>query len=124
MKAALRIGSGAGCEGDPTFDAEAVLETAPQERNSHFLPSEAQMFISFRNSLLALATVATVLGAAAAAPAAAYDGRPDGYRREEPRGWDHRVDRHRPRCWMETRRVRVMTPWGPRMRTQETRVCR
>lgn len=81
------------------------------------------MFTSFRTSLLALATVATVLGAAAAAPAAAYDGRPDGYRHEERR-WDHRVDRHRPRCRVETRRVRVMTPWGPRMRTVETRVCR
>jgi len=82
------------------------------------------MFASFRNSLLALATVATVLGAAAAAPAAAYDGRADGYRHEEPRGRDLRVDRHRPRCHVEVRRVRVMTHWGPRMRTVETRVCR
>lgn len=33
--------------------------------------------------------------------------------------------RPRPRrCWIEERRERVMTPWGPRTRIREVRVCR
>jgi hypothetical protein len=30
----------------------------------------------------------------------------------------------RRRCWVEERRVRVDTPWGPRWRMREVRVCR
>lgn len=83
----------------------------------------------FRKSLLALATLASLAGAGLVTPAAAWDGRGD-------RGWydDRRGDwgperRHRPhwgreRCWIETRRVRVFTPWGPRVRVVEERVCR
>lgn len=94
--------------------------------------------ISLRKSLLAVATLATLLTAGVAAPAAAQDrwGGWDGPRvdrgwRGEDRGWrgDDRGWRHRPhwdgrRCWIETRRVRVYTPWGPRLRTVEERVCR
>jgi len=27
-------------------------------------------------------------------------------------------------CWIQERRVRVMTPWGPRWRIRNVRVCR
>ncbi|NLH80115.1 MAG: sulfur globule protein precursor [Phyllobacteriaceae bacterium] len=86
-----------------------------------------------RNSLLAVVTAASLLGAAAATPAAAHDwwgrggGWGDGYRRDwrdEDRGWGHRRDWGRPHCWIETRRVREFTPWGPRGRLVEESVCR
>lgn len=38
-----------------------------------------------------------------------------------PPRWD---GPRRHRCWIEERRVRVDTPWGPRWRTREVRVCR
>lgn len=86
---------------------------------------------SFRKPLLAVAALATLLTAGAVAPAAAHDrwggwGGPrwdDGWRGED-RGWRHRPHWGGPRCWIETRRVRVHTPWGPRVRMVEERVCR
>lgn len=88
------------------------------------------MTTMFRKSLLALATLASLAGAGLVTPAAAGDGwdRPDRRWREEHRDWGW-GQRHRPywgreRCWIETRRVRVFTPWGPRYRTVEERVCR
>ena len=38
----------------------------------------------------------------------------------------YRPHRHvyRPRCHYERRAVRVMTPWGPRLRSTTVRVCR
>ncbi|MCE1235409.1 MAG: sulfur globule protein precursor [Hyphomicrobiales bacterium] len=94
--------------------------------------------ISLRKSLFAVAALATLVIAGAVAPAAAqgrwggWDGpRWDGgWRgegrgwRDEDRGWRHRPHWDRPRCWIETRRIRVHTPWGPRLRTVEERVCR
>ncbi|TBW36291.1 hypothetical protein EYW49_14395 [Siculibacillus lacustris] len=69
--------------------------------------------------LTALALVAGFVALDAASPAAA-----------QPWGWGppprhHRWDGPPPRrCWMEERRVRVDTPWGPRWRIREVRVCR
>lgn len=64
----------------------------------------------------------------AVAPAAAQ---PWGPPPPPPPGWGgpgwHRPPpppRWRRHCWVEQRRVRVMTPWGPRWRIRDVRVCR
>jgi hypothetical protein len=43
---------------------------------------------------------------------------------EGDRGWGPPPPRWRRHCWTETRRVRVETPWGPRWRLREVRICR
>jgi hypothetical protein len=45
---------------------------------------------------------------------------------DRERGWDRpwRHRWHRERCWTVTREVEVYTPWGPRRREVEQRVCR
>lgn len=97
------------------------------------------MFSPVRKSLLTLFAGAAILTAGTIVPAAAWDDwgghrrwneYSDGWRHE---GWRHEGWRHdgwhrRPawrgeRCWIETRRVRVYTPWGPRLRRVEERVC-
>jgi hypothetical protein len=92
------------------------------------------MISSSRKSLLALATLATIVTAGFAAPAAAQGwGGWDRGGWEDRRGWDRgrgdwgwgrRPHWHRERCWVEVRPMRVMTPWGPRIRQVEQRVCR
>lgn len=98
------------------------------------------MSSSLRKSFLTLLTGLTILTAGATLPAAAWDGRDDGgrwgghserWRHDGWRsgGWGDDGWRHRPswggrRCWVEVRRIRVETPWGPRRRLVEERVCR
>lgn len=98
------------------------------------------MISSFRKSLLAVAALASLATAGFVVPAAAqgWDGGDRGgwedRRMHERRGWDDRrgPDRGewgrrppwRQHCWVETRPMRVMTPWGPRIRHVEQRVCR
>lgn len=84
----------------------------------------------FRKSLLTLFAGAALLTAGTVMPAAAWDDRGDrGWRSDRSDGWHRDEWRHRPhwrgeRCWIEERRVRVYTPWGPRLRRVEERVCR
>lgn len=77
---------------------------------------------------IAAAAFAALTLIEAVAPAAAQPwGGPPPPRREfrDGPGWDRPHWRpHRERCWIEERRVRVMTPWGPRWRTRDVRVCR
>ena len=78
-----------------------------------------------RKVVLSAATLAAL--AATALPAAAHDwdrGWDRGPGWDRGRGWHHHRDWDRPRCWMEPRRVWVDTPWGPRHRIVEVRVCR
>lgn len=94
------------------------------------------MSSSARITLSTLAAAAALLVAGATLPAAAYDGWGGGYGPgpgygygygrgyEGWRGHHHRPYWERERCWVETRRVRVFTPWGPRFRLVEERVCR
>ncbi len=91
----------------------------------------------FRKSLLAIVTVASVIGAGAVAPAAAQGwGGWDrgGWHRGgwDRGGWDrgwggprhHHHHWYRERCWIEYRPVRVFTPWGPRWEQSRVRICR
>lgn len=103
------------------------------------------MISSFAKSLLAIAALATLATAGAVAPAAAQGWGGRDHRWEDRRGWDHgrggwdrgrggwdrdrgewgrRPHWYRERCWVEVRPVRVHTPWGPRFRNVEQRVCR
>ena len=89
-------------------------------------PTEAAMSSTFRSSVLAIAALATLALSGAVAPAAAQ-----GYDYPPPPRWDrppppppHRWGPPPRRCWTEERRVRVETPWGPRWRIRDVRVCR
>lgn len=93
------------------------------------------MISSFSKSLLAVAALATIVTSGAVAPAAAQGwggwdrGGWDRGGWEDRRGWDHdrrwgRPHWHHERCWIEVRPQRVFTPWGPRIRNVEQRVCR
>lgn len=79
----------------------------------------------FRKSLLAIVTVASVIGAGAVAPAAAH-GWGGWDRGGWDRGWGGPRHHHwyRERCWIEQRPVRVFTPWGPRWDYSDVRICR
>lgn len=104
----------------------------------------------FRKSVLAIVAVATLAVTGAVAPAAAqgWGGHDRGgweHRRWDHgggwghRGWDRGPRHHggwgwggwdgprrhwRSHCWFEDRPVRVHTPWGPRIRYEQRRICR
>ncbi|MBV5266238.1 hypothetical protein [Pinisolibacter aquiterrae] len=79
-----------------------------------------------KKTLYGLVAAAFLLGAVGPAAAQGW------HRPPPPRpGWGAPpppMHRWRPpprrHCWTQERRVRVMTPWGPRWQTRHVRVCR
>lgn len=86
--------------------------------------------MSIFNKKLLAGLLAAAFLADAAAPALAQPWGPPPppygwhHRRPPDRGWGPPPERWRRHCWVEERRVRVDTPWGPRWRIREVRVCR
>lgn len=79
---------------------------------------------------LVMGLVAALFMMDAIAPAAAQPWGPPpphrpGWGRHPGPGWGPPPPpRWRRHCWYETRRVRVNTPYGPRWRMREVRICR
>jgi len=88
------------------------------------------MNTAFRKIVFAAVAVASIAGAALPAAAQGWGGWDRGYGEdrggwgERHYGWHHHHGWDRPRCWLENRRVWVDTPWGPRERVTEVRICR
>lgn len=81
------------------------------------------MSIFNKKTLYGLLAAAMLFGTVAPAAAQRWDRPPprDGWGAPGPRHYGWAPRRH---CWIQERRVRVMTPWGPRWRIRNVRVCR
>lgn len=79
------------------------------------LKAGSKFILAVVTGLLLLDTVAP----AAAQPWGPPPPPPPWERHHRP-GWD----RPPPRCWIEQRRVKVWTEYGPRWRVRDVRVCR
>ncbi|NLH80116.1 MAG: hypothetical protein GX458_04625 [Phyllobacteriaceae bacterium] len=85
--------------------------------------------MSIFNKKFLVGCIAAIIMADAVVPAMAQPWGPPpppryGWHRPPPGpGWGP-PPRWRRHCWMEERRVRVDTPWGPRWRIRNVRVCR
>ncbi len=77
-------------------------------------------FLSKATTFGFLAALAIGAAVTSAAPAAAQPWGGPGWNRPHHRHWAPPPRR----CWVEERRMRVMTPWGPRWERRMVRVCR
>lgn len=84
------------------------------------------MSIISKKTVYGLLAAVFLFGAVGPAAAQGWHHRPP----PPPWGWNGGPRHHRwappPRrhCWIQEQRVRVMTPYGPRWRTRDVRVCR